>query len=74
MSNTALIVTIGGTTAAVDFEDYYTVYPLGTVSLSSCRMCGALTVAPGTHLDYHIAKGDYLTVTRSTTTKDGEGQ
>jgi hypothetical protein len=71
MSNTALIVTLGGTTAVVDFEDYYSVYPLGTVNLSSCRLCGALTVAAGTHLDYHIAKGD---LRAATPPKDGEGK
>lgn len=59
MGNTVLLLDIGSTQMVADYDDYFDAFPLGTFTLSSCRLCAGLTAAPSSHLEWHIRKGDF---------------
>ena len=53
-----LVINVGGTTAAFPYADYYDPYHLGPGTvLHSCRLCAAVTLLPGPHLQYHVQLG-----------------
>ena len=60
MTDQLVRVNIGNTEAYLAYDDYYVLYPVAEKVLSACRRCGALTVAPGAHLEYHISNGTLL--------------